>query len=197
MQSTYLIALGTLCVAAAFLASRSAAAAEPAQASVLGFTVKDIDGQDVQLSKFAGKVLLIVNVASLCGNTPQYKPLEALYEKYKDRGFEILAFPANNFLFQEPGSDAQIREFCTSHYNVTFPLFSKISVKGSGIHPLYKFLTSKATDPEFGGDIEWNFAKFLIGRDGKIAGRVKAGRSPDSPEVVAQIEELLSAPAPH
>jgi glutathione peroxidase len=184
-----------LVVARVAMANPVSTPAPPMPKDVLGFTMKDIDGNDVPLSKYAGKVLLIVNVASKCGNTPQYKPLEALYEKYKDRGFDVLAFPANNFAFQEPGANAQIKQFCTLNYNVTFPLFSKISVKGSDIDPLYRFLTDKQTDPSFGGDIEWNFAKFLIDRNGNIVNRFKAGHSPDSPDVVASIEDLLNKPA--
>src|SRR3954453_21230453 len=129
--------------------------------SVLDFKVKDIDGKEVDLSKYKGDVLLIVNVASKCGLTPQYKGLESTYEKYKDRGFAILAFPANEFGGQEPGSNAEIKEFCTKKYDVTFPVFSKIVVKGDGIHPLYQYLTGKETDGQFAGVIPWNFTKFL------------------------------------
>ena len=157
----------------------------------LSFVVKDIDGKNVRLSHYKGKVVMIVNTASLCGNTPQYKSLESLYEKYKDRGLRILAFPANNFGHQEPGSDSDIKEFCTSKYAVTFDVFSKISVKGDDQAPLYKYLTDKTTDPAFGGDIEWNFAKFLISRDGKIVNRFLAGYDPLKPDVVAAIEAQL------
>ena len=122
-------------------------------APIYHFTVKDIDGKDVSLSRYKGDVLLIVNTASLCGNTPQYAALESLYEKYKGQGFRILAFPANDFAHQEPGSNGDIREFCTSKYSVTFDLFSKISVKDPDKAPLYAYLTDKSTDPKFGGDI--------------------------------------------
>ncbi|HEY3332684.1 MAG TPA: glutathione peroxidase [Capsulimonadaceae bacterium] len=154
--------------------------------------MKDIDGKDVPLSKYKGKVLILVNVASRCGNTPQYKPLEALYEKYKAQGFEVLGFPANNFGAQEPGTNGEIRLFCTSTYNVSFPMFSKISVKGTDIDPLYKFLTSKSTNPQFGGDVEWNFAKFIIGRNGEVVARFAPGLLPDRPEVVSVIEAELA-----
>jgi glutathione peroxidase len=163
---------------------------------VLSYTMKDIDGKDVPLAKYKGKVLLIVNVASRCGNTPQYKPLETIYEKYKAQGFEILAFPANNFGGQEPGTNLEIKQFCTGNYNVSFPVFSKISVKGTDIDPLYKFLTDKATDPQFSGDIEWNFGKFIIGRNGEVVARFAPGLHPDRPEVVSVIEAELAKKAP-
>src|SRR5262249_38555879 len=135
--------------------------------SILDFRVKDINGKDVDLAKFRGKVLMIVNTASQCGFTSQYKDLEAVYEKYKARNFEILAFPANEFGSQEPGTDEQIKEFCSINYQVTFPLFSKIVVDGKKIHPLYEFLTSKSTNPKCGGRIPWNFTKFLVNRKGE------------------------------
>ena len=129
--------------------------------SVLDFTMRDIDGKDVKLKKYKGNVILLVNVASKCGYTPQYEGLETVYERYKDKGFVTLGFPANNFGGQEPGTEAEIKEFCTSKYHVTFPMFAKISVKGDDQDPLYKFLTSKETNPNFAGDITWNFNKFL------------------------------------
>ena len=162
-------------------------------ASVLDFKVKDIDGKPIELAKYKGEVLLIVNVASYCGNTKQYTPLQTAYEKYKSQGFEVLAFPANEFGHQEPGTDAEIKQFCTAgKYNVTFPLFSKIVVKGENVHPLYKFLTSKETDPKFGGDIDWNFAKFLVNRKGEVIARFKARENPDSPVIVKAIETALA-----
>src|SRR6266699_1405352 len=130
-----------------------------AQKGPLDFTVKDIDGKDVKLADYKGKVVLIVNVASRCGNTPQYAGLEKIYEKYKDKGLIVIGFPANNFLAQEPGTDEQIKAFCTSKYNVAFPMMSKISVKGDDKAPLYKFLTEKETAGDFAGDVEWNFGK--------------------------------------
>lgn len=161
--------------------------------AALNFTVKDIQGNPVKLSRYAGSVILVVNVASKCGNTPQYKSLEALYEKYKDKGLVILGFPANDFGAQEPGADKEILEFCTATYKVAFPMFSKIAVKGDVQAPLYKFLTDKTTDPTFGGPVEWNFAKFLINRKGEVVGRVKAGTDPLTPSVVAAIEKELAA----
>lgn len=162
--------------------------------SVLDFKLKDIDGKDVNLAKFKGEVLLIVNTASFCGYTPQYKELEATYEQYKAKGFEVLAFPANEFGHQEPEANPVIKEFCTSKYRVTFPLFSKIVVKGEGIHPLYQFLTSKETNPKFAGEIPWNFAKFLVNRKGEIVARFQPGDTPDSEKVVKAIETALAEP---
>jgi glutathione peroxidase len=159
--------------------------------SVYDFTLKDIDRKQVSLGQYRGKVLLIVNVASRCGFTPQYTGLQSLYSKYQDRGFVILGFPANNFLGQEPGSEEEIKTFCSTKYNVTFPLFSKISVEGDDIHPLYKFLTSKETNPDFGGDIKWNFSKFLVDRSGKIIARFEPAVKPESEPVVQAIEKAL------
>jgi glutathione peroxidase len=162
-------------------------------ASVWDFAVTSIDGKDVRLSRYRGKALLIVNVASLCGNTPQYKGLQELYEMHGKRGLVVLGFPANGFRSQEPGSDAEMKRFCTAKYGVTFPMFAKIVVKGEGQAPLYRFLTSKETNPEFGGDIEWNFAKFLVARDGRVAGRFSPKTQPGDRSLDAAIEELLAA----
>ncbi|WP_394796329.1 glutathione peroxidase [Armatimonas sp.] len=161
--------------------------------AALNFTMKDIQGNPVKLSRYEGSVVMVVNVASKCGNTPQYKSLEALYEKYKNKGLVVLGFPANDFGAQEPGTDKEIKEFCEATYKVQFPMFSKITVKGEGIAPFYKFLTEKATNPKFGGPIEWNFAKFLIGRHGEVIGRVKAGTDPMSNSVVMQLEKALAS----
>lgn len=161
--------------------------------SVLDFKMRDIDGKDVKLKKYKGSVLLVVNVASKCGYTPQYEALQATYAKYKDQGFSVLGFPANNFGSQEPGAETEIKEFCTSKYHVTFPMFAKISVKGDDQDPLYSFLTSKDTDPEFAGDIKWNFSKFLIDRKGKVVARFEPKVKPDSPEVIAAIEKYIAA----
>ncbi|HVF46716.1 MAG TPA: glutathione peroxidase [Pyrinomonadaceae bacterium] len=170
---------------------------ESAQASaaksVLDFRVRDIDGKEVKLKKFKGNVLLIVNVASKCGYTPQYEGLQATYLKYKDQGFSTLAFPANNFGGQEPGTAAEIKEFCESKYKVTFPLFAKVSVKGEDQEPLFQFLTSKETNPEFGGDITWNFNKFLIDRKGNVVARFTSKDKPDGEAVAAAIEKYLAA----
>jgi len=156
--------------------------------NVLSHKVKDIDGKDVDLAEYKGKVVLIVNTASKCGLTPQYESLEVLYKKYKDKGLVVLAFPANEFGKQEPGSNSDIKEFCKDNYSVSFPLFSKIVVKGDGIHPLYKQLTSA---PGYSGEIGWNFAKFLLNRDGEIIGRFDPREKPDSDKIVEAIEKAL------
>jgi glutathione peroxidase len=159
--------------------------------SALDFTLNSIDGQPAPLSQYRGKVLLIVNVASQCGYTPQYAGLEALYEKYKDKGLVVLGFPANNFRAQEPGTNEEIKTFCTRKYNVTFPMYSKISVAGEDKAPLYEFLTAKQANPTTGGEIKWNFTKFLIGKDGKVVQRFEPAVTPESPTVVSAIEEAL------
>ncbi|MDP2984004.1 MAG: glutathione peroxidase [Candidatus Latescibacter sp.] len=161
--------------------------------SVLDFTMKSIDGQDISLSTYRGKVLMIINVASKCGLTPQYKGLEALYEKYGEQGLVILGFPANNFGAQEPGTNEEIRQFCTLTYGVKFPMFAKISVKGEDIHPLYTFLTGEKTNPKFAGDIKWNFTKFLVDRSGKVINRFEPKVTPDSDEIVKAVEAALAA----
>jgi glutathione peroxidase len=165
---------------------------EAAPASVLDFKMRDIDGKDVKLKKYKGNVLLVVNVASKCGYTPQYEGMQATYSKYKDRGFYVLGFPANNFGSQEPGTEAEIKEFCESKYKVTFPMFAKISVKGDDQDPLYKFLTSKETNPDFAGDITWNFNKFLVDRKGKVVARFTSKEKPESDAVAAAIEKYLA-----
>jgi glutathione peroxidase len=159
--------------------------------SIYDFKVKDIDGKEVDLSKYKGKVLLIVNVASRCGHTPQYETLEKLYKDKKDKGLVILGFPANEFGGQEPGTNEEIKTFCTSKYNVTFDMFSKIVVKGDGQAPLYKYLTSEAANPKTTGDIKWNFTKFLVSRDGKILTRFEPKVKPDSKEVLDAIDAAL------
>ncbi len=161
--------------------------------SVLDFQMRDIDGKDVKLKKYKGNVLLVVNVASKCGYTPQYEALQATYAKYKEKGFFVLGFPANNFGKQEPGSETEIKEFCTSKFHVTFPMFAKISVKGTDQDPLYSFLTSKETNPDFAGDIKWNFSKFLVDRRGKVVARFEPKVTPDSPEMTAAIEKYIAA----
>jgi len=161
--------------------------------SVLDFKMKDIDGKDVKLKQYKGKVLLVVNVASKCGYTPQYEALQADYAKYKDQGFFVLGFPANNFGAQEPGTETEIKEFCSSKYHVTFPMFAKISVKGTDQDALYSFLTAKETNPDFAGDIKWNFTKFLVDRSGKVVARFEPKVKPDSPDVTAAIEKYLAA----
>lgn len=156
-------------------------------ASIYDFSLNSIDGKAAPLSGYRGKVVLLVNVASKCGFTPQYKGLEALYEKYQDKGLVIVGFPANNFGSQEPGTDQEIKTFCERNYKVTFPMYSKISVKGADIAPLYDYLT-KAT----GGDIKWNFTKILVGRNGEIITRFEPATKPDSPEVASAVEKALA-----
>src|SRR5882672_10611930 len=159
--------------------------------SIHDIAIKDMDGKDTSLGAYKGKVLLVVNVASKCGLTPQYAGLEAIQEKYKDKGFTVLGFPCNQFGGQEPGTNEEIKQFCSSKYNVTFPLFDKIDVNGPKRHPLYVALAG--TDSPFPGDIKWNFGKFLIGRDGKIIKRFEPKTTPDSPEVTAAIEAALAS----
>ena len=175
------ILLGVLFAAMSFAAS-----------NVHDFTMKTIDGQPAPLSAYKGKAVLLVNVASQCGFTPQYAGLEALYEKYKDKGLVIVGVPANNFGGQEPGTDAEIKTFCTRKYNVTFPMMSKVSVKGSDETPLYRFLTDPANNAGTSGDIKWNFTKFLIGKDGGVRARFEPNVKPDSPEISSAVEKALA-----
>jgi len=160
-----------------------------AASNIYDFTLPSIDGTPTALSSFKGKVILIVNVASKCGYTPQHTALEALYEKYKDRGFVILGFPANNFGGQEPGTNEEIKTFCSTKYDVTFPLYAKVSVKGDDTTPLYQYLTKEAS-PSVAGDIKWNFTKFLVDRNGQVIQRFEPAVKPDAPEVVSAIEGL-------
>jgi glutathione peroxidase len=169
----------------------AAATVLAAATSVYNFTLKSIDGQSVSLSTYHGKVLMLVNVASKCGFTPQYTALESLYEKYKDKGLVIVGIPANNFGGQEPGTNEEIKKFCSTKYNVSFPMMAKVSVKGDDKTPLYTFLTDKGTDPKFAGDIQWNFTKFLFDRNGNPVARFEPKVTPDSPEVIAAIESAL------
>lgn len=152
--------------------------------------LKDIDGKETSLKAYSGKVLLVVNVASKCGNTPQYKDLEAAYEKYKDQGLVVMGFPCNDFGGQEPGTNEEVKTFCTTKYNVTFPMFDKVTVKGENKHPLYEALTGKKG--AFPGDVKWNFGKFLVGRDGKPIMRIEPKTKVDDAKVVAAIEAALA-----
>jgi glutathione peroxidase len=158
--------------------------------SIYDIPVKDIEGKATSLKPYQGKVLLVVNVASKCGLTPQYQALEATYQKYKDKGLEVLAFPCNQFGGQEPGTNEEIKQFCSSKYSVSFPLFDKLDVNGPQRHPLYTALAGEKSP--FPGDIKWNFGKFLIGRDGKILQRFEPRTTPDSPEVIQAVEKALS-----
>lgn len=160
-------------------------------ASLYDIPLKDINGKDTSLKEYKGKVLLIVNVASKCGYTPQYKGLQAIHQKYKEQGLVVLGMPCNQFGGQEPGSNTEILEFCSSKYNVTFPMFDKLDVKGANQHALYKELSGK--DSPFPGDVKWNFGKFLVGRDGKIVKRFESKDKPESPEVTGAIESALAA----
>ena len=159
--------------------------------TVYDFEVKNIDGKEVKLSDYKGDVVLMVNVASRCGLTPQYKDLQKLHDKYKDSGLRVLGFPANNFGGQEPGSNEEIKSFCSSNYNVTFDMFAKVSVKGSDCCPLYQFLTAEETNGEFAGEIEWNFTKFLIDGDGKVIARFGPKVKPMSKRVRTAIDKAL------
>jgi glutathione peroxidase len=162
-----------------------------AASKLYDFTPLSIDGRPAPLAGHKGKVLLLVNVASRCGFTPQYDALESLYEKYKDRGFVILAFPANDFGAQEPGTNEEIKSFCSRTYHVTFPLYSKISVKGAAQAPLYQFLTDKTANSQTGGPIRWNFTKFLVDRVGNVIARFEPDVRPDSPELISAVEQAL------
>lgn len=161
-----------------------------AGAGVYSFTLNSIDGKPAPLADYKGKVVLLVNVASQCGYTPQYSALESIYEKYKAQGFVILGFPANNFGAQEPGTNEEIKAFCTRKYSVTFPMYSKISVKGADKAPLYSFLTEQ-TGPGINGEIKWNFTKFLVDRNGNVVQRFEPAVTPDSKDVTSAIEKLL------
>ncbi|MGE3076503.1 MAG: glutathione peroxidase [Dehalococcoidia bacterium] len=157
---------------------------------VLDRTMKRLDGTEEDLSAYRGKVVMLVNVASKCGLTPQYKGLQAIYDQYRPLGLEILGFPANNFMGQEPGTNEEIGEFCELNYGVTFPLFSKISVKGDQIDPLYQELT--AMPEPIGGDVLWNFQKYLLNKRGEVVKKIMPQTTPESPEVVEAIEALLA-----
>jgi len=150
-----------------------------------------IDGRGISLGEFAGKALLVVNVASRCGFTPQYEALQGLYEKYVDQGLVVLGFPCNQFLFEEPGDDAKIASFCSVTYGVTFPMFSKVKVNGRGRHPLYEALTKQPDASGKAGRVKWNFEKFLVSRDGEVVGRFRSKAKPDDPEIIEAIEEQL------
>ncbi|MBC8135728.1 MAG: glutathione peroxidase [Fibrella sp.] len=181
------IAFGIIAVAAA-----TSADAAPAK-SPLDFTVKNIEGKTIPLSRYKGKVTLFVNTASQCGFTPQYASLETLYGRYKGKGLRILGFPANDFGGQEPGTDAQIKQFCSLRFKTSFDMFSKITVApGTGQAPLYAFLTGKDTNPKFAGPVQWNFTKFLVDDKGQVVARFDSSKDPLSPEVVSAVEAALA-----
>ena len=161
------------------------------QETIYSFKVKNIMGLEQDLSEYKGKLLLIVNTASKCGFTKQYAQLQELYDQYRERGLVILGFPANNFMNQEPGTDEEIAGFCSLNFGVNFPLFSKISVRGKDIDPLYKYLTDKKLHPGLGGAIKWNFTKILVSPEGKVIGRFSPQTKPNDPELISQIEAVL------
>jgi len=166
---------------------------EPKLASPLDYKLKDINDKEVDLAQYKGKVVLLVNVASQCGYTTQYKGLQELHDAYKDQGVVVIGIPANEFGGQEPGSNAEIAKFCSTKYSVTFPMMAKVVVKGTGKTPLYEYLTGKDSNPDFAGEVGWNFEKFLIGKSGKVVGRYKSGVEPMSDTVVAAIKKELEA----
>jgi glutathione peroxidase len=186
-MSRFCLSLSALLVCMAMTIPASADEHECA----LNFKMKTIDGETVDLEDFEGKVVLVVNVASECGLTPQYNGLQAMYDKYKDKGFVVLAFPCNQFGSQEPGSEAEIKQFCSTKYNVNFPMFSKVEVNGENAAPMYKFLTEKDLKPVGSGKVSWNFEKFLIDRDGQAIGRFSPRTAPSDPELVKAIEAEL------
>jgi glutathione peroxidase len=181
----------TAVVLAFFAGAQSKPAGSAKVPAALNFTMDSIDGKPVDLSKYQGQVVLMVNVASECGYTPQYEGLEALHKKYAAKGLRILGFPSNDFGQQEPGTNSEIAQFCKKNYGVEFDMFSKIVVRGQGQAPLYKYLTGH---PKFPGQVDWNFEKFLIGRNGEVAGRFKSAVEPDSTELVGAIESALAKP---
>lgn len=181
-------------IAAVIVGSLSSAAEKEAKqvSKALSFTMKSLDGKDVDLRKYQGKVVMVVNVASKCGLTPQYKQLQALHEKYAKDGLAILGFPCNQFKQQEPGTAAEIKEFCQLNYGVSFDMFGKIEVNGNGACDLYKYLTALDTKPKGAGNITWNFEKFIIGRNGEVVARFAPQTKPDDAEVLKVIEAELA-----
>lgn len=196
MIRALLICAFAVCASAACVsqnAMTTPTAGTPATAkSVYDFTMKDIDGKDVKLDTYKGKVALVVNTASNCGYTKQYEGLQKIYDKYKDQNFVVLGFPANNFGGQEPGTNEEIKEFCALKYKTTFPMFAKISVKGADQHPLYNYLTGSESNPSFAGDIKWNFGKFLVDKNGKVIARFDSKDTPESETVTKAIETALA-----
>lgn len=182
--------------ALALFATLAFAATVPAAPKdALDFRMKDLDGKEVDLGQWRGKVVLVVNTASKCGHTPQYTGLQKLWTEQGPKGLVVLGFPSNDFLWQEPGSSKEIKEFCSLKYRVTFPMFEKIEVRGNGVAPLYAYLSAQDAGPKGAGKVSWNFEKFLIGRDGKVAARFSPTTQPDAPEVTAAIAKELARPA--
>lgn len=178
----------TITIIATILFTTSFANNQTERKTLYDFTVKTIDGADFDLASLKGKKVLVVNTASKCGNTPQYEDLQKLYETYGGDDFTIIGFPANNFMRQEPGTDAEIKEFCTTNYGVTFPMMSKISVKGDDIHPLYKWLTSKEENGVIDAPVKWNFQKFMIDENGNVVGYVAPGDNPFDEKILNWIK---------
>ena len=182
------------CLAGSLLLAALVAGADSTGSSLLSLSAKRLGGPEEPLSTYRGQVLLVVNTASRCGNTPQYAGLQSLYEEYRGKGFSVLGFRSNDFAGQEPGSDAEIGTFCKKNYGVEFPMFSKVRVRGDDAHPVYAYLTGL---PEpVGGPVRWNFQKYLVDREGRVVARFSPGTRPDDPEIVAEIERLLSQGAP-
>jgi glutathione peroxidase len=191
MRKIFTVALIVIAIGVVYSQSKKAGKKESAMhpKTVLDFTMNSIDGKPQPLSSYKGDVLMIINTASECGYTPQYETLEKLYETYKAKGFQVLAFPANNFGQQEPGSNADIKTFCSTKYHTTFDLFEKISVKGKDQHPLYKYITQ---DSPYKGDVKWNFQKYLVDRSGNIVAKYLSAVDPMSKEVREEVEKLLA-----
>jgi glutathione peroxidase len=188
MRKLALVVAGIMVLSAAVVADEKGAKKVP---GVLNFKMKSLDGKDIDLGKYQGKVVLIVNVASECGYTPQYKGLQGLHEKYGKDGLVVLGVPSNDFGAQEPGSNTEIADFCKKNYGVSFDMLSKVVVKGDKQVPLYKYLTAEETNPKFKGAVKWNFTKFLVGRNGEISARFESDAEPDSKPVVDAIEKEL------
>ncbi|TPW20674.1 MAG: glutathione peroxidase [Elusimicrobia bacterium] len=188
MRKSLTLAAVALCLTAASPKKKGAPMTTAQSPKLYSFEMQTNAGKPRKLSDYKGQVVLVVNTASKCGLTPQYKGLEALYRKFKDKGFVVAAFPANEFGAQEPGTDSDIKTFCELNYKTTFDLYSKIVVKGPGIHPLYAYLTKESPFP---GDIGWNFAKFLVAKDGTVAARFDPKTEPEAAALVAKVEELL------
>ncbi len=194
MMTVWILSLLAALAFTAMLGGCSTATVPPGAPvkSVLQHTMYDIDGQAIDLAQYEGQVVLVVNVASKCGFTPQYEGLEALYRQYKNEGFVVLGFPANNFMGQEPGTNEEIKAFCSTKYNVTFPVFAKISVKGEHMAPFYQDLVSEEFSGSHAGSIKWNFTKFLVGRDGCVRTRFGSRTNPLDPRVLAAVEDVLA-----
>jgi glutathione peroxidase len=191
MNISYAVLLTVAGIAISLMVAAHGFEAKGEPVNVLRHIMKDIEGNDVDLAKYKGRVVMILNVASKCGFTGQYAALETLYKKYSSQGFVILGFPSNDFLRQEPGTDADIKAFCTLNYGVSFPMFSKVTVTGRKKVPLYKDLTERTTNPHYSGGVKWNFTKFLIGKDGTVIDRFSPTKKPDSGDVIEAIEKAL------